>query len=167
MAKGRAEVMRYGISECLQFLINDLKLSGPFSKFFVERTNFLLPPFALGDVIVRFQDRSGPPLLVSPQRPSAGYYHLGSVSPGLLEFAVPPPGAQQLRTNLLNRHRKDRLQKLVSALADRFLRRPAVQLLSSPIRVSDDVAHITNENRVVCEIQQAGLLGSFRHFDFE
>ncbi len=55
----------------------------------------------------------------------------------------------------------------MSALADRFLRRPAVQLLSSPIPVSDDVAHITDENRVVGEIQQAGLLSSFRYFDFE
>src|SRR5260370_28410555 len=49
----------------------------------------LRPALALGDVVVRFQDRSGPPLLVSPQRPSAGYYHLGSVTPGLREFAVP------------------------------------------------------------------------------
>jgi len=55
----------------------------------------------------------------------------------------------------------------VSALADGFLRRPAVQLLSSPIPVSDDIAQITDENGVVREIQQAGLLGSFRHFDFE
>ena len=105
MAKGRAQVMRYGISECLQFLISGLKFSGPFPKCFVEVANFLLPPLALGDVVVRFQDRNGPPQLVSPQRPSAGYYHLAPVSPGLLEFAVPTPGAQQLRVNLLNRCR--------------------------------------------------------------
>src|SRR5271166_739743 len=105
MAKGRAEVMRYGISKCFQFLINDLKLSGPFSKFFVKRANFLLAPFALGDVIVRFQDRSGPPLLVSPQRPSAAYYHLAPISLGLLEFAIPTLGAQQFRANFFNRRR--------------------------------------------------------------
>src|SRR4030081_1056497 len=62
---------------------------------------------------------------------------------------------------------KDRLQKLVGALTDRFLRRPAVQLLSAPIPVSNDVAHITDENGVVGEIQQTGPLSSFRYFDFE
>jgi len=55
----------------------------------------------------------------------------------------------------------------VSALADRFLGRPAVELLSTPIPVCDDVAHVANENGVMCEIQQAGLLRSFHHFDFE
>ena len=39
--------------------------------------------------------------------------------------------------NLLNRHRKDRLQKLVSVLTDRFIRRPAEQLLRAQIPVSD------------------------------
>src|ERR1700736_5984483 len=107
MAKGRSEVMRYGISKCLQFLISGLKLSGSFSKFFVKGANFLLPALALGDVIVRFQDGGRPPLLVSPQRPSAGYYHPSSVSPGFLEFAVPTTAAQQLRANILNRRRKD------------------------------------------------------------
>ncbi len=67
MAKGRAEVMRYGISKCLQFLINGFELSSPFSQFFVEDANFLIPPFPLRDVIVRLQDRGGAPLLVSPQ----------------------------------------------------------------------------------------------------
>src|SRR5690348_515837 len=133
MAKGRAEVMRYGIGKCLQFLVYGLKLSGSFSKFFVEGANFLRPPLALGDVIVRFQDRCRPPLLVAPQRPPAGYYHLEPVSPGLPEFAVPAPGAQQFRANLRKRRRKDRPQKLVSTLADRFLRRPPVQFLSSAI----------------------------------
>src|SRR5260370_17294804 len=56
---------------------------------------------------------------------------------------------------------------LVRPPADRFLRRPAIQLLRSSVPVSDDVAHIAHENGVVREIQQAGLLGSLRHFDFE
>src|ERR1700722_5085088 len=97
MAKGRTEVMRYGISECLQFLVGSLKFGGSFAKFFVEIANLPLSSLALADVIVGFQNRDGPPLLVSPQRPSAGYYHLGSVGPGLLEFAVPTPRAQPLR----------------------------------------------------------------------
>src|SRR5262249_29916297 len=101
--------MRYGIGKCFQFLIGGLELSGSFPEYFVEGTNLLLPPLALGDVIFRLHDRSGQSLLVSPQGPSAGYYHQGSVSPGLLEFTVPTRGSQQLRANLLNRRRKNRV----------------------------------------------------------
>ena len=137
------------------------------SKLFDKGENFLLPPLALSDVIVRCQDRSRPSLLVSSQGPSGRYDQPGSVSPGFLKFAVPTPGAQQLRMNLLNRHRKDRLQKLVSVLTDRFIRRPAEQLLRAQIPVSDDIVHITDENAVVSKIQQTGLLGSLGHFDFE
>src|SRR5262245_66196617 len=50
MTKGRAEVMRYGISKCFQFLVNSLKLGGSFSKVFVECANFLLPPLALDEL---------------------------------------------------------------------------------------------------------------------
>src|SRR5260370_37250104 len=167
MAKGRAKVMRYGISKCLQFLITGFKRSAPFSQFFVEGANLLLPPSALGDVIVGFQDRRGPPQVISPQRPSARYYYLSSVSPGLLELAVPTPGTQQLRANIINRRRKSRLQTLVSALPDRFLRRPAIQLLRSPVPVIEDVAHISDDSAVVREIRPAGRRAPSRHFDFE
>src|SRR5262249_7444845 len=149
------------------FLVTSLKLSAALSKLLVKAQNFPLPPLALGDVIVRCEDCRRPSLLVSSQGPAGRYDQPSSVSPALLEFAVPAPGAQQLSVNLLNRRRIDRLQKLVSALTDRFLRRPAIQFLSSLIPVSDEVAHIADENGIVCEIQQAGLLSSFRHFDFE
>src|SRR6202011_4855496 len=149
VAQGRTEVMRYGISKCFQFLINSLELSGSLSKFFVEWSKLLLPPPALCDVVVRFQDRSGPLVLISPQRPPARHYYPGSVSSGLLELAVPTPGTQQLRANLLDRRWKSRLQKLVSPPPERFLRCPAIQLLRSPIPVRDDVAHIADENGVV------------------
>src|ERR1039458_651435 len=93
MTKGRAEVMRYGICKCLQFLITGLQFSGSFSQLSVERTNLLFPPVALGDVIVRFQDRSGPLLLVSPQRPSARHDHRGTAGFGVLRRPAPslPP----------------------------------------------------------------------------
>ena len=77
------------------------------------------------------------------------------------------PVLQQLRADLVDRRRKNRLQKLVRSLADGLLRRPPVQLLSATIPVGDDVVHIADENRVVGEIQQAGLLGSLLHFDLE
>src|ERR1700677_5006676 len=102
MAKRRAEIMRNGISKCFQFLISGLELGCSFSKLIVKRANFLLSPFALSDVIVRFEDGRGPPLIVSAQRPSARDYYLGSIRFGLLQLAVPAPGAQQFRMNLLD-----------------------------------------------------------------
>src|SRR5262249_27418146 len=104
---------------------------------------------------------------VSHQRPSARHDHPGAVGFPLLELTFPAVSAQQLRVNLINRYRKDGLQELVRTLADRFLCRPSVQLFSPPIPVGDDVAHITDENGVMCEIEQASLLGACRHFRLE
>ena len=47
-----------------------------------------------------------------------------------------------------------------------MLRRPAIQFLRSPIPVSDDIVHMTDEDAVVCQVQQA-CRQSFRHFDFK
>ena len=58
-------------------------------------------------------------------------------------------------------------QELVSALANRLRWRPPEQLLSPPIPVCDDIAHIMDKNGVVREIEQARLSSSFRHFDHE
>src|ERR1700686_4045685 len=52
-------------------------------------------------------------------------------------------------------------------LADRLLCRPSVQLLSSPVPVRNDIAHITDKNGVVREIQQASLLRSLGDFLLE
>jgi len=39
-----------------------------------------------------------------------------------------------------------------------------ISLLSAAIPIGDDVVHIADENGVVREVEQACLLGSFRHF---
>src|ERR1700687_4937933 len=44
---------------------------------------------------------------------------------------------------------------------------PSVQLLRPPIPVRDDIAHITDEDRVMCQIEQASLLCSLCYFDLE
>ena len=85
------------------------------------------------------------PLLVSSQRPSARHHHVCSISFGLPDLAFPAAGAQQLRLNLIGRHGKDCAQQLVSVLPDRFLCRPPVQLLSAPVPVCNDVAHVTGQ----------------------
>ena len=50
--------------------------------------------------------------------------------------------------------------KAKHAPPDRIRRRPPVQFLSAVIPIGNDVAHITDKNRVVHEIEQTGLLGS-------
>jgi hypothetical protein len=67
----------------------------------------------------------------------------------------------------MERHGEDRLQELVSTLTDRCVCLPPVQFLGAPIPVGDDVAHITDENGVVREIEEAGLLGALRHLALE
>src|ERR1700693_5656377 len=101
MAKGRAEVMRYGIGKCFQFLIAGLKLSGSFSKFLVERANLMLAPMALSDIVVGFQNRNCLPLLVSTQRPPAGHHHAASICLGVLNLAFPAAADQQLRLDVV------------------------------------------------------------------
>src|SRR5262249_25994566 len=156
--------MRDGIGKCFQFLIAGLQLAAPLLEIFVERANVSVPAPALGDVIVGAQDRNRPAPRVALKRPSARYRHRCSVGPLAVELAFPAAGTQQLRANLIERHRKDRLQEVVSMLAERFLWPQAVQLLGSAIPVGDDVAHVTDEDGVMREIQEAGLLRSLRHF---
>ena len=59
------------------------------------------------------------------------------------------------------------MQELVTVLPDSFFGRPPVQLLRATVPESNDVVHVTNKNRVMSEIEQAGLLGSYRHFFFK
>src|SRR3984885_15260388 len=167
MAKRGAQIMPYGIGEGFQFLIDGLKLNRSFSEFLVEFAYLLLPSLALRDVVVGFEDRDGDPLLVPLQRPSAGHHHAGSIRFGFLEFAFPSACPEQTGRDVAERRRKNRPQQIVRARSDRFLRRPPVQLLSAAISVCNDVAHVTDKNRVMREIEQAGLLRSYRYFLFE
>ena len=54
------------------------------------------------------------------------------------------------------------MHELVRDLADGLLPVPSVPFLGAAIPVRDDIGHITDENRVVREIEQVGLLASFR-----
>jgi hypothetical protein len=74
---------------------------------------------------------------------------------------------QQLRANFLDRYRKLCLKELMTVLPDGLLCPPPVQFLGPSIPVQNDVTHIADENGVMREIEQAGLLGSFRDFGFE
>ena len=49
-------------------------------------------------------------------------------------------------------------------LTDRLFGGPAVQFPGTPIPKGDDIVHTADENGVVSQVQQARLLGAFRHF---
>ena len=71
--------MRYRVSEGLQFLVTGFQIGGSFFQLLVELANFLLPVLPVADVVIRFQNGDGTPLLILAQRLSAGYEYAGSV----------------------------------------------------------------------------------------
>src|SRR6266404_481559 len=168
MAERRAEVMRYRVGKRFQFFISGLKLSGPFSKFFVEHANFMLPPISLGDVVVGLQNRNRGPVVVATQRPPARYHHAASIRLCVLELAFPATCAQQLGIDLVKGCREDSLQQTVGGdLADHFPCPPTVKLLRSAVPECNDVANVTYANGIVREIEQSGPLSSFSYFSLE
>jgi hypothetical protein len=124
--------------------------------------NFFLPSLPLRDVIARFQDGHRSRLLISAQRVSSGHHHCGALGCRPLELALPAPGPKQLGVNVLEWRWKHCLQELVGMLSERVFGRPPVQLLRAKVPVRDDEIHITDENRVMCKIEQADLLRSLR-----
>ena len=134
-----------------------------------------LLPLEFRDIVVEFQDRLRPLLLVALQRPPAGHHRLSSICLVVHELTLPAAGAQQLRVDFIKRRRENRLQQLVSIhLADHFRCRPPVEFLGAAVPVGDDILHVTHENAVVREIEEVGLLPyfgldspAFRDFVFE
>src|SRR5579863_7356357 len=109
MAKGRAKVMRDGVHECLQFPIGAFELCRPLGEFMIEPLDFPFAAFAIGYIVVGFQDRGGPVLIVTLQGPTAGDDDLRTVALASLELAVPATGPHQLRENLFERGWKNRV----------------------------------------------------------
>ncbi len=74
------------------------------------------------------------------------------------ELAFPTAGAEQLRIDLFQRRRKNRLHDLMADLADRLRRRPSIQFRGAAIPVGDDVVHAAHEDRVVRQVEESGLV---------
>jgi len=121
-----------------------------------------VPPFGEKGVSIVI-----PLLLIAAQGPSARHDHFSSVGFRVLEFTFPTPSPQKFCPDVIARRRKNGPQKVMRALSNRLLRRPPIQLLRSPIPIGDDVIHISDEDRVVCQIEQASLLGSRSDFEFQ
>src|SRR5262250_1061533 len=105
MAKRRAQVVRDGISKCFQFLIRSLELDGPSFQVSVELLNRFLVFFPVGNIVARLQDGRGSSALIPPQRPSARYDQLGSVSSRAPEFTLPTSSLQQFLNDIVKRDR--------------------------------------------------------------
>src|SRR5262249_10142823 len=108
--------------------------------------NRFLVFFPVGNIVARLQDGRGSSALIPPQRPSARYDQLGSVSSRAPEFTLPTSSLQQFLNDIVKRDRINRLQKLMGYFPDRFFNRPSVQLLSPQIPIADDEIHITDED---------------------
>ena len=100
-------------------------------------------------------------------RPSARYNYLCPVSLRVDELSLPAARAEQLFIDLFERCGEDRLHEPVGDLPDGLVPRPSVQFFGPTVPVGDHVVHVAHENRVVREVEQAGLLCSFGHFDLE
>ena len=118
--------------------------------------------FALSDVVIGLERTDRLPRLVPLQRPPARHGHTRAISPGVDEFPLPTARAEQRCGDLFERRREDRVQQLVSDLADRLIPLPAVQLLGATIPVGDDVVHVADEDRVMRQVEETGLLAQRR-----
>ena len=67
-------------------------------------------------------------------------------------------GAEQRVHDLLEGFRQGGLQELVGDLADRLRGLPSVQLLRAAVPVGDRAVQVTDEDGVVREVEEIGLL---------
>ena len=74
------------------------------------------------------------------------------------ELAFPAAVAPQLGRCLFERLGENRAEEPVRRLADRLAPRPAVELLRAPVPVGNFVAHVADENGVVGQVKESGLL---------
>jgi len=118
----------------------------------------VLGMLALGDVVVRLEDRRDPIGSAAPQRPAAGHHDRGPVAARVDELAFPAPGPGQLGHDVGQRSREDGPHAGVGHRADRLRFRPAVELLRAAVPVGDDVLPIADEDGVVGQIEQRGLI---------
>ncbi len=74
------------------------------------------------------------------------------------ELPLPPASADQLLRDLFERLGESRVQELVGDLPESLVVRPSIQGPGSAIPVGDDVVHVSDEDGVVREVEEIGLL---------
>ena len=113
---------------------------------------------ALGDVVVRLENRRGPAGRATPQGPATGHHDRCPVASRVKELAFPSPGPRQLGHDIGERGREDGPHPGVGHRADRLRLRPPVELLGAAVPVGDDVLLVPDEDGVVRQVEQRRLI---------
>jgi hypothetical protein len=125
--------------------------SSRFPRLFLGR-------FPLGNICIDLEHSNGFSVLAQLQSPAAGNDDTFSIPPGLGEFAFPSPFANHLSFYAPDINGRCGLQKLRREFSDLFVSRPAVNLLCARTLVRDVVVSVADQDGVVRQLQQTGLL---------
>ena len=94
-----------------------------------------------------------------------------SIAASVDQFPLPATRAIELRVDLFQRCREDRLRKVMRNPPDRFVLCPSIEFLGAVIPEGDDVVVVAHEDCVVREIEKVcpfsqDLFASFALGDF-
>src|SRR2546429_572120 len=120
----------------------------------------LLQVTALGDIPVDLQNSGGLPLFITDQHLAAFHDHTAPVASCMGEFPFPLPFVFEVRIDIGAATGKARLEQTMGDAALRLLYCPAIELLGSSVPGDHTTDGITDENRIVREINQFGLLAN-------
>src|SRR4051794_33828905 len=112
----------------------------------------------LGNVIVRLENGDRLMGCVPLQCPPTSCDELGPITPGMDQFSFPPASLKQFGIYFLEWRAEHFLHELVRDTADCFYARPAVSFFGAAIPIGDYVVHIADEDRLVREVKETGLL---------
>src|ERR1700739_2705163 len=118
--------MRHGVCKSFQFSVGGFQLRGALQQFLVETADFFFAVLAFRNVVVRLQHARRALLFVAAQGPSARDNYFTFIRLCMPELAFPASRPKQLRVNVIERSRKNRVEKFMRSLSDRLLRRPPV-----------------------------------------
>src|SRR5205823_5422275 len=104
------------------------------------------------DVIVCLQDPNRFSPFVQLPRPAARHHDLCPIAASVDQFPLPATRAIEIRVDLFQRCREDRLRKVMRNPPDRFVLCPSVEFLGAVIPEGDDVVVVAHEDSVVCEV---------------
>ena len=112
----------------------------------------------LGDVGVHDQDRAGRARLVPHERPTALHHQLAAVPRPLLEDSGPDALLEHHAARLEQLAAIADVEKVGDVLPDRLRGGPGIELLGAAVPVADAVLHVLDEDRLVGQVQERGLL---------
>ncbi len=115
---------------------------------------------SIGNLSIRFQDRSRLSLRIAVERPTAKDDNFPAVLAGMRKFATPSVLALEFFANIGERLGMNRAQQFVCDFAKRLLTRIAVQFARAIIPITDAVLPVANEDRIVARDPAAASVRS-------